>query len=79
MRRMKEALAAVTFEGAEGVGAHPVPRSRLYRQWEANDVISYELVRNLLLNFASVVLVSLLLLANLRITFLVLVVFAAVY
>lgn len=45
----------------------PVAYSIMYIQWEANDIISDELIRNISLTFATIAIVSLILIIDLRV------------
>ena len=46
----------------------PIAYSYMYIQWEANDIISDELIRNLSLTFATIAIVSLILIIDLRVS-----------
>ena len=47
----------------------PIAYSYMYIQWEANDIISDELIRNLSLTFATIAIVSLILIIDLRVSY----------
>ena len=46
----------------------PVAYSYMYIQWEANETISHELIRNIGLTFATIAIVSLVLIMNLQVS-----------
>ena len=48
--------------------ASPVAYSYMYIQWEANETISHELIRNLGLTFATIAIVTIVLIMNLQVS-----------
>merc|ERR1712141_225267 len=77
MGEIKDSMDQITFEQPNNIEDPdrflkvPVPYAYMYIQWEANEVISAELIRNLSLTFATIAVVSLLLIANLQVCILV--------
>ena len=74
MQEIKNSMDQITFEKPENIDDPdrflrvPVPYSYMYIQWEANRIISDELIRNLSLTFATIAVVSLLLIINLQVS-----------
>ena len=68
MKAIKSELGKISFNITEdNVLDHPIAYTFMYVQWEANEVISDELIRNLSLTFATIAVVSLLLVANIQV------------
>merc|ERR1711983_729424 len=68
MKAIKSELGKISFNITEDdVLDHPIAYTFMYVQWEANEVISDELIRNLSLTFATIAVVSLLLVINLQV------------
>ena len=70
MEEIRALLSTVQFQGESFKS--PIPYSFFYVQWEANKIISKELIRNLSLTFVTIVLVTLVLIADVRVSLLVL-------
>ena len=74
MQEIKNSMDQITFEKPDNIDDPdrflrvPVPYSYMYIQWEANRIISDELIRNLSLTFATIAVVSLLLIINLQVS-----------
>ncbi len=71
MEQVKTGLSQIKFESKLGLLDSPIAYSFMYIQWEANEIISDELIRNLSLTFATIAVVSLLLIIELRVCLLV--------
>merc|ERR1719273_597927 len=72
MNSVKSELSRINLNTTEDNELpHPIAYTFMYVQWEANEVISAELIRNLSLTFATIAVVSLLLIANLQVCILV--------
>ena len=56
------------FSETDNVLESPVAYSYMYVQWEANTIISDELIRNLTLTFGTIGIVSLILIIDLRVS-----------
>ncbi len=75
MKQVKDGLAGIRFNATSGstsasgngLANTPITYSFMYVQWEANEIISDELIRNLSLTFGTIALVSLLLIANFQV------------
>ena len=70
MTSVKTELAKIVFNSSDdtsNVQKHPIAYTLMYVQWEANEVISDELIRNLSLTFGTIAFVSLLLIANIQV------------
>ena len=70
MTSVKTELAKIVFNSSDdtsNVQQHPIAYTLMYVQWEANEVISDELIRNLSLTFGTIAFVSLLLIANIQV------------
>ena len=68
MTSVKTELAKIVFNSSDSnVQQHPIAYTLMYVQWEANEVISDELIRNLSLTFGTIAFVSLLLIANIQV------------
>ena len=68
MNSVKSELSRINLNTTEDNELpHPIAYTFMYVQWEANEVISAELIRNLSLTFATIAVVSLLLIANLQV------------
>jgi len=73
MQEIKDSMDQITFEQPNNIEDPdrflkvPVPYAYMYIQWEANRIISDELIRNLSLTFATIAVVSLLLIINLQV------------
>lgn len=63
MNQVKDDLNAIYFEN----GVTPIAYAYMYMQWEANETISSELIRNLALTFTTILIVSLVLILNIQI------------
>ena len=74
MQEIKDSMDQITFEQPNNIEDPdrflkvPVPYAYMYIQWEANRIISDELIRNLSLTFATIAVVSLLLIINLQVS-----------
>ena len=63
-------MDSVSFENIN-FPIHPIPYTMMYVQWEANIIISKQLIRNLAFAFATIALVNLILIADLVVSLLV--------
>ena len=74
MQEIKDKMSDIVFDKPSNIEDPdkflqvPVAYSYMYIQWEANRVISDELIRNLSLTFATIAVVSLLLIINLQVS-----------
>ena len=73
MAEVKAGLSEITFdisdqETSASLLDSPVAYSYMYIQWEANEIISDELIRNLSLTFATIAFVSFILIIDLRVS-----------
>ena len=74
MQEIKDSMDQIRFEQPDNIDDPdrflkvPVPYAYMYIQWEANRIISDELIRNLSLTFATIAVVSLLLIINLQVS-----------
>lgn len=71
MDQVKNEMSAVQFDGEDF--STPIVYGFMYIQWEANKNIVSELIRNLVLTFATIVVVTLFLVANIRVSLFVLI------
>ena len=69
MNSVKSELAKINFKTDElNDLAHPIPYTYIYLQLEANQIMSDELIRNLSLTFATILVVSLISIPNLQVS-----------
>ena len=74
MQEIKDSMDQIKFEQPDNIDDPdrflkvPVPYAYMYIQWEANRIISDESIRNLSLTFATIAVVSLLLIINLQVS-----------
>lgn len=71
MNQIRSGMSQIHFDTDEFLNT-PIPYAYIYTQWEANETISAELVRNLGLTFATIAIVSLILIMNVQVCILVL-------
>merc|ERR1719323_2298061 len=69
MDSIQGAMREVVFQGEDF--STPIPYSIMYMPWEANELILGELIRNMALTFAVITVITFLLLANVRMTLIV--------
>ena len=70
MGDVKDAMDSITFEDID-FPTHPIPYTMMYVQWEANIIISKQLIRNLAFAFATIAIVNLILIADIVVSLLV--------
>ena len=70
MGDVKDAVDSISFKDIN-FPIHPIPYTMMYVQWEANIIISKQLIRNLAFAFATIALVNLILIADLVVSLLV--------
>ena len=74
MNEVKEGLNSIKFNlhlnsSGDNFLQSPIAYSYIYQQWEANETISHELIRNLGLTFATIAVISLVLIMNFQVSF----------
>jgi len=70
MLQVREEMAKISFSGEDN-DFPPIPYTIKFIQWDANRVMSTELLRNLGLTFGTILVISILLLADIFVSFLV--------
>ena len=64
MGDVKDAMDSISFNDSQSDFLHPIPYTMMYVQWEANIIISQQLIRNLGLAFGTIAVVNLVLIAD---------------